>query len=117
MIRAFTHRALSLVLVSLLAVAYNAATQQSLPSASGQFDGLISSNVNAMIEDGRQIFRYDTFGDEGFWSDALKLHQAIAGAAQGGVGSGMSPKTALSVGLKVDVAALPKELLDWMKSV
>ena len=83
MIRVFTHRALSLVLVSLLAVACpNAATQQSLPSASGQFDGLISSNVNTMIEDGRQIFRYDTFGDEGFWSDALKLHQAIAGAAR-----------------------------------
>lgn len=63
-----------------------------------------------MIEEGRQTFRYDTFGDEGFWSDALKLHQAIAGAAQGGVGPGVSPKTALSVGLKVDGAVHPKNL-------
>jgi hypothetical protein len=69
-----------------------------------------------MIEEGRQTFRYDTFGDEGFWSDALKLHQAIAGAAQGGVGSGVSPKTALSVGLKVDAAALPKELVAQIKA-
>ena len=56
-----------------------------------------------MIEAGRRIFRYDTFGDEAFWGDALKLHQAIAGEKHGGVGPGVSPKTALAVGLKVDV--------------
>ncbi len=106
----------SLVLVSILAVACTAATQQSPAPHSGGFDGVIASHVNAMIEEGRQIFRYDTFGDEGFWSDALKLHQAIAGSAQGGVGSGVSPKTALSVGLKVDAAALPNELIAQLKA-
>src|SRR6185436_9728492 len=60
-----------------------------------------------MVTDGRQTFRYDTFGDEAFWGGTLKLHQAIEGSAHGGVGDGVSPKTALTVGLKVDVDALP----------
>lgn len=62
------------------------------------------------IKDGRQIFRHDTFGDEAFWGGALRLHQAIAGSANGGVGSGLSPKAALATGLKVDVEALPDQL-------
>jgi hypothetical protein len=64
-----------------------------------------------MIKEGRQIFRYDTFGDEEFWGDALQLHRAIAGEKLGGVGQGVSPKTALAVGLKVDAEALPQELV------
>jgi len=59
-----------------------------------------------MISEGRHTFRFDTFGDEAFWGDTLKLHNAIKGAALGGVGPGVSPKTALSVGLKVDIEAL-----------
>jgi len=62
------------------------------------------------IEAGRQTFRFDTFGDEAFWGDTLGLHEAIAGAANGGIGDGVSPATALAVGLKVDVEALPKAL-------
>ncbi|MEP6993271.1 MAG: hypothetical protein ABI968_02025, partial [Acidobacteriota bacterium] len=65
-----------------------------------------------MVEAGRQIFRYDTFGDEAFWGDTIKLHQAISGQKLGGVGPGVSPKTALSVGLKVDADALPASLVD-----
>jgi len=60
-----------------------------------------------LISQGRQIFRFDTFGDQAFWGDLLRLHEAIAGAANGGVGPGVSPRTALSVGLKVDSEALP----------
>jgi mono/diheme cytochrome c family protein len=48
---------------------------------------------------GKQIFRYDTFGDETFWSDRLRLHEVIRSA--------VDPTTALSVGLKVDVDELP----------
>jgi hypothetical protein len=59
------------------------------------------------IREGRHIFRYDTFGSEDFWGGALGLHEAIAGAANGGVGGGLSPTAALALGLKVDVAALP----------
>lgn len=70
----------------------------------------IFQNTLSKLDEGRNIFRYDTFGDESFWGGALKLHQAIAGANSGGVGGGVSPKTALAVGLKVDVDALPESL-------
>ncbi len=69
-----------------------------------------------LSDEGRQTFRFDTFGDEAFWGDTLKLHQAIAGGDAGGVGTGVSPKTALSVGLKVDVDALPAEVVTALKA-
>lgn len=68
-------------------------------------------NATVKIQQGEQVFRFDTFGDEAFWGDALKLHQAIEGAKLGGVGPGVSPATALAVGLKVDVDALPPNLV------
>ena len=77
---------------------------------------IIATNAQQMLEDGRKIFRSDTFGSESFWGDTLKLHQAIAGTQNGGVGPGVSPKTALAVGLKVDVDALPKELIEALKA-
>jgi hypothetical protein len=70
----------------------------------------IARDAKRMVEQGRQIFRADTFGSEAFFGDALRLHEAIAGAANGGVGPGVSPKTALAVGLKVDSDALPDDL-------
>ncbi len=73
------------------------------------------ANAERMLDEGRQTFRFDTFGDEAFWSDALQLHRAIAGANLGGVGPGVSPKTALAVGLKVDVDALPESLVSQLK--
>lgn len=72
----------------------------------------VQAAATRMIEEGRRTFRYDTFGDEAFWGGTLRLHEAIAGAALGGVGDGVSPATALALGLKVDVAALPQEVLD-----
>lgn len=76
----------------------------------------IAKNADKMLGEGRQTFRFDTFGDEAFWGGTLQLHQAIAGAKLGGVGPGVSPKTALSVGLKVDAEALPKSLVDKIKA-
>lgn len=78
-------------------------------------DSRINESAARRIEQGRQIFRHDTFGSETFWGDTLKLHQAVAGASQGGVGPGVSPKTALSVGLKVDVNALPNSLQEQLR--
>jgi len=65
-----------------------------------------------MIDEGRKTFRSDTFGDEAFWGTSLQLHRAVAGSANGGVGTGVSPKVALGVGLKVDVDALPQSTID-----
>ena len=73
------------------------------------------SNSARMLAEGKQTFRFDTFGDEAFWSDALQLHRAIEGANFGGVGPGVSPKTALAVGLKVDTGALPSSLVSQLK--
>ncbi len=73
------------------------------------------ANSERMLAEGKQTFRFDTFGDEAFWSDALQLHRAIEGANFGGVGSGVSPKTALAVGLKVDSDALPGSLVAQLK--
>lgn len=76
---------------------------------------LTETNAERMLAEGKQTFRYDSFGDEAFWTDALQLQRAIAGANLGGVGPGVSPKTALAVGLKVDLDALPQMLLSQLK--
>ena len=55
---------------------------------------------------GQQIFRFDTFGDEQLWTTVLKMPEALAT---------VSPKTALSVGLKVDVEALPPAVVEALK--
>src|SRR5207302_1215926 len=69
------------------------------------------SPTNPAIErtlfDGQHIFRFDTFGDEAFWTDTLKMHQVV---------QGISPKTALGVGLKVDVDALPAALVSQLQA-
>ncbi len=45
----------------------------------------------ALVEAGKEIFRFDTFGNEPYWTDTLRLHEAIEG--------GVSPALALQVGL------------------
>ncbi len=52
---------------------------------------------------GRDIFRFSTFGDEQFWTGTLQMHTVIS--------TGVSPATALGVGLKVDADALPAGIL------
>lgn len=73
-------------------------------------------NHTSLEAQGKQIFRYDAFGDEDFWSGVLHLDKAIAGKANGGFGSGVSPKTALAVGLKVDAEALPPDVVAGISS-
>jgi hypothetical protein len=84
---------------------------QGRPSENQQIHEVIG-NATAKVTRGREAFRFDTFGDQRFWGDTLRLHQAIEGVRFGGVGPGVSPKTALSVGLKVDIDALPPDLVD-----
>jgi hypothetical protein len=79
------------------------------------FNQQIENNVDQMVSEGRQTFRFDTFGDEAFWGGMLRLHEAIEGSQFGGVGPGLSPAAALGLGLKVDVDALPKGLVKQLK--
>jgi len=74
------------------------------PAAAG--DGVNTS----LISQGQQTFRFDTFGDQAFWGGVLGLNQTIAGAANGGIGPGLTPRQALALGLKVDVTALPNSV-------
>jgi len=60
-----------------------------------------AAHPRAEEPDGRQIFRFDTFGDEQLWTNVLRMHEVVAT---------VDPATALSVGLKVDVDALPSQL-------
>jgi hypothetical protein len=82
----------------------------------GSFDEVVEQTGNELFRNGKQVFRFDTFGDEQFWSGALKLHQAIAGARLGGVGPGVGPAAALAAGLKVDVEMVPHAVLDGIRS-
>jgi hypothetical protein len=63
-------------------------------------------NSHEMIHQGREIFRFDTFGDQAFWGGRLTLHQAI---------NKLTPKNALTIGLKVDAEALPTSVVDAIK--
>jgi hypothetical protein len=54
-------------------------------------------NAKTLIDEGRHIFRFDTFGDEAFWTDQLHIQQSV---------STLSPQSALALGLKVDAQAL-----------
>jgi cytochrome c2 len=80
-----------------------------------QLDRMTDRNAQRVLDEGRRVFRFDTFGDEAFWGDTIKLHHAIEGSKYGGVGPGVSPKTALAVGLTVDVDALPEALIESLK--
>src|SRR5512135_3080407 len=84
------------------------------PGASG--DDAINAAAQKQIDEGRETFRFDTFGDEAFWGGQLQLHQAFEGAKLGGLGGGVSPATALAVGLKVDVDQLPKQVQQALRA-
>src|SRR5918997_1475102 len=57
--------------------------------------------------DGQAIFRFDTFGDEQLWTDVLRMHEVIPT---------VNPVTALAVGLKVDVDALPDPVVAALRA-
>ena len=73
-------------------------------------DSTIVENAKTLLEKGRAIFRFETFGDEAWWTDTIQLHKAIAGERHGGIGAGVSPATALAVSLKVDIDAIPRNI-------
>src|SRR5262245_16581393 len=58
-------------------------------------------DVVRLVAEGRRTFRSDTFGDEAFWGETLRLHDALAQT---------TPRRALELGLKIDADALPRRL-------
>src|SRR5919201_223581 len=80
------------------------------------FEDRTDDYAKDMLKEGRKIFRYDTFGSEDFWGGKLRLHEAIAGEKLGGVGPGVTARQALQLGLKVDIGALPKILVEALRT-
>jgi hypothetical protein len=113
--RRWTLGGLSLAVMLLLVAGLSRSYGAKDGNARDSVDSSIQRHAQTMVDEGRRIFRFDTFGDEAFWGDTLQLHQAIQGEAFGGVGPGVSPKTALAVGLKVDVDALPQKLVNDLR--
>lgn len=95
-------------LLAALALAALTACAAPTPSAdTGMAD--VSANVSPQnIAAGRQIFRFDTFEDEQFWTDTARMHEVVQ--------KSVSPKTALSVGLKVDADAIPADVAAAIKA-
>jgi hypothetical protein len=90
---------------------------ESVPAARvSDYDRQIDGYAARMLKEGRQIFRFDTFGSEDFWGGKLRLHESLAGEKLGGVGKGVSPKAALELGLKVDAEAIPPDVAAQIKA-
>ncbi|SCB60036.1 hypothetical protein GA0061105_10986 [Rhizobium aethiopicum] len=102
--------ALFLLLLSSTMIPAAAQTVKKATVGGKDFDAAAAAQARRYLEEGRETFRFDTFGSEDFWGGKLKLHEAVAGENLGGKGPGLSPKKALELGLKVDVNAIPKDV-------
>lgn len=71
---------------------------QDLSGDPDEFDDAIKENSKELFDKGQAVFRFESFGDEVFWTDQLQLHKAIADEKHGGMGKGLSPKEALAAG-------------------
>ena len=69
---------------------------------------VVSDSSPQTISDGQQVFRFETFGDEKFWTDTARMHEVVQKA--------VDPTTALSVGLKVDAEAIPADVAAAIKA-
>src|SRR5687767_8856326 len=87
--------AVSLIYVITTGFALSGSAPEGRAQAAGMQD-------DAKRREGQEIFRYDTFGDEQLWTDVLRMHEVIPS---------VDPATALAVGLKVDVDALPAAVI------
>ncbi|MBB4193783.1 mono/diheme cytochrome c family protein [Rhizobium aethiopicum] len=107
-----SHGTAAFFLLLLCSTMIPAAAQTAKKASVGgkDFDAAAAAQARRFLEEGRETFRFDTFGSEDFWGGKLKLHEAIAGEKLGGKGPGLSPKEALELGLKVDLNAVPKDV-------
>jgi mono/diheme cytochrome c family protein len=96
-------------MLSLLAsvIAACASRQPSTDEAAPTGFGVATDMSAQTLAAGKQIFRFETFGDEQFWTDTARMHEVVQ--------KGVSPATALSVGLKVDADAIPADVAQAIK--
>src|SRR5687768_7125165 len=108
----FIRLASTIALASGLSIIQDACTQQSAreeaeatPTGGGPATDELSPQT---LGEGRQIFRFETFGDEKFWTDTARMHEVVQ--------KSVSPTTALSVGLKVDAEAIPADVAQAIRN-
>ena len=104
-----THPLTRIGMATLIAVALTSGAVLAFgPAAPAQqLAGHSRDNDERSLRTGQAIFRYDTFGDEQLWTAVLGMHEVIAT---------VPPKKALEVGLKVDVDALPREIIAALRA-
>jgi hypothetical protein len=85
------------------------------PGDPDAWNASINRNSKDLMEKGKAVFRFETFGDEAFWTDKLQLHKVLVNEEHGGIGKGLTPKEALAVGIKVDLKLLPEFLKQKIK--
>jgi len=105
-----------IVTMSVLFLQCTNSTSAQTSAAKNESGDPIADNAQRMLAEGKQTFRFETFGDESYWTDALQLNKAIAGEKNGGVGAGLSPKAALAAGLKVDIDVIPADVAAAIKA-
>ncbi len=92
---------------TILLVSTTMAAAALVAACAGSTDNTVVKQPDLVVQ-GKQIFRFDTFGDETQWTDALRMHEVISAA--------VDPVTALSVGLKVDAEALPPAVVQGIQN-
>jgi len=102
---------LTLAVIVLSVVSLYSCSTAKVDTSTPESRQAIDSHAQSLVDQGREIFRQDTFGSEAFW-EKTRLADAIAGEKNGGVGPGLTPNQALKLGLKVDLQAVPKATLD-----
>jgi Di-haem oxidoreductase, putative peroxidase len=80
-----------------------------------EWEDKVGKNAQDMLEEGKKVFRHETFGSEAFWGGKLQLHKALLRQEKGGIGPGITPRQALQLGIKADVAAVPKLLREVLQ--
>jgi mono/diheme cytochrome c family protein len=101
--KSITTASLIFVLATTLAIVGFAPPTRANESAQQRF----GQRGGSRHQQGRAIFRFDTFGDEQLWTDVLRMHEVLPT---------VDPTTALGVGLKVDVNALPARLVAALRA-
>ena len=107
MLTALHTRAAGFALLALIACAQPDTPKRGAAAPPDTAAGVAAAPASAPA-DGQRIFRHETFGDEQFWTDTARMHEVIQ--------KSVSPKVALSVGLKVDAEAIPPDVAAGIKS-
>ena len=84
------------------AAAPTASAQPAVDEAAALRDDPVIDHAIDAIERGRTTFRYDAFGSNLFFTDALRLNEVLAQ---------VTPRQALELGVKVDVGNLPRPVV------